>query len=859
MPGSDINQDAAKAGAKAAAKAAAQGKSPEESNRIAKVTTKYYEDAYNVELKGRSHLEEDEKQAYAEAYANARAEGQSGDEARKAGNKAAKKRKEDRIKEEEIKKKKEEEEKRQQEGGLSQTNIAANESTPQASFTSGGMMSVNPIASEVGAGDADISEPSESQMENGEIDMVVMFSILSTHDLKRTKTPQWADGLTENLSVVSSLTWEEGSPVNYANKIFKVFDCSHLKYDSVSGKAITWIEMMDCLEAAVNDIKTTLFDKTKSYGGGTIRFSVAGFLPIEALMYAFSDLLGKSLTNSALYEVFITEAKSNFSFNDFTGNGWTIEVDYACIYEVFSLYFERKLYANEIKMLMGLIEMEHGFDMKTEYLSPKDIAYLDQQEILYGTSLYSYQNLREYLPYKQQEELLWYEYQKAARHAAKVQRMEEEYEFPSTASDAAHTFLGLSSIIISPISLIDAGLHAYEWIKDGDESGAHKIGIAIDLVCCIPFVRIAKFLRGGQFLARAAKTGVPAMIGHKAQILYYKGKSIVVKRAIKLSKKSRDMRRRARFDVNKQTQVVEAGKQRASDAHRELSELVNLKTGQQVDDLTIGMLEKELTSGTLSKEMYQLTMSNLTKAREAFARNGQRLAQLQEKEKALQEVVKRQAQAETQLNKFQVIYTNSWSLVKSSTKYSKLVQEQQRILSEIERLQQANQKLVEDALKPWASEIGSAVKDTFKEWATPFSFKQSFNGFFDKEGWELAMHTEGTLQTLVGSIATVYGAKDWYDRYSEHKQQYYDQLEVQTGLPDELIELVLEDGTIEVTSETILELMAAIDELRGTYGYAPNELNGHVLGLSGSPKSDNQSYGAPRYKVNNPSDLYKFK
>ena len=772
--------------------------SPEADKYLNEVTT---------DLDNRKHpiREQDEKDAYMNAYIQARCQGKSKAEANNEAKKAQMQRREDRKKEDQERKKQEEENKYIQE------NHAANEEALGMSFAPNDMASVSPISSEVGASDADISEQSESQMEQGEINIVLMFSILSSHDLKKTKNSIIEDGLTENLLMPSSLAWEHGSPVNYAEKKFITIDCSHLSFDSVMGKTITQCEMQDCLEEGISQVKTFLEEKTADYSGGTIHFSLAGFIPIDALPFAFAAVINQSLPNESCFDVFVKSAKDNFDFAEFEYNGWHFIVDYACLYEVQTLYFERKLYASEIKQMMRAIEYKLYNFAETGQLPEEDLENgVQPTEILYGNRTYSYEWLKEYYPIRKEEEQLWIEYQKAVTHAARVERKEVEPWFPITGLQAAHKFLGLTSIVCSPISLLDAGLHAIEWIAEGDEYNEHKAAIVIDLVCVIPFVRAGKIIANG---GKMAAVGV----GRGCKLLYYRGSRLIVRMEKGVSKTGRRRLAQKVVKAKRQAKAVENASETAYataketlDKSQKLNPLIqNAEKGITASETTVAEMQKNIfNSGKIFVDNFSQYMSTLKSAKEAFKRNSKELVELKKQQGKLDALYNKQAAASrtaadksVKVNIETQSFTNKslYTLREGQKKYTALIQEEKRIAGEIERLEKANRDMWKEAWKPWTEGgLLPGVKNAFKDWIKPLSPKSTFHQL-RAGGLDRALATESSIQTVLGAV------------------------DVFTDVPSDFVKAYLDDGTEVWTSDTAIELGIEIEEIRAKYGYAKGE------------------------------------
>ncbi len=156
-----VFREAALSGEIARGKAKNAGKSEAEQEQAAALARKSYVDAYDIELKDRKHLTEDEKDAYAKAYANARVEGKSGKEARAEGNKAAKKRRKERP----------EENRRKQEFEQQQIQLAAS------------VNAANMGMSTVDAQDMNMTPIRESQLIGKTIHISLVYSICSKDKL----------------------------------------------------------------------------------------------------------------------------------------------------------------------------------------------------------------------------------------------------------------------------------------------------------------------------------------------------------------------------------------------------------------------------------------------------------------------------------------------------------------------------------------------------------------------------------------------------------------------------------------------------------------------------------------------------
>ena len=692
---------------------------------------------------------------------------------------------------------------------------------------------VTPVASTVEASDVSISNEAESQMERGEINVVLLFSILSTHDLKKTKNSLIEDGLTENLSMAVSLAWEHGSPTNYVEKKFIVVDCSHLAFDSVTGQTITLCDMQDCLEDGINQVKSFLDEEIVKYDGGKIHFTLGGFMPIDALPFAFAAVLKRSLPNESVYDVFVNSAKENFSFAEYEEKKWKLVVDYACLYEVFSLYFERKLYANEIKQMMRAIENKLYDFAETGQLPEKDLENgVAPTEILYGQWIYSYEWLKEYYPVRKEEEQLWIEYQKAIAHAAKVERGEVKPWFPITGMEAVHKFLGITSIAFSPISLVDAAIHAAEWVVEGDENNAHKISIGIDLVCCIPFVRAGRVIAtGGKMTALGVARG--------CKLLMYRGQRLIVRMDKGITQAGR--RRLAKNAVKakkKQQQAVKTA-EKASDKLEQTNEqlqklqpfIKHAETGELASSRIINEMKQNLFhSGTIFVDNFKKYMNTLKAAQSYFKRNSAKLEQLRARQKELEKLAENQQAASRYANQ-QAIQTTistqsyinhaTFTMHQATAKYRALAKEEFKITKEIKKLEKANSDMWAEAIKPWTQgQVLADAKQIFKEWFKPLSLKKTFNDI-KGGGLDAAIATEGALQTVLGGVETF------------------------TGIPSDMVKLFLDDGTVTWTSETAIELGVSIETIRAKYGYEKGE-------NTYNPYAN----GSLRPKVNNPSDLY---
>lgn len=821
-------------------------------------------EAVNKDLDGRSHpMPEDEKNAYAMAYVQARNEGKTHQEALAEGRKGQKKRQEERKREEEERMKREEEEarRREEEKAMREAHAANEEALGMSFDASGAMESFGPTVNEVGANDTDISEESESQMNRGEIDIVLLFSLLSAHDLKSTRVALEDDGLTENLSMVCALRWEDGAPVNYAEKKFFTIDCSHLHYDSVLGTTITPGEMMGCLEGAMGLVYQYLEEAIKPYEGGEVHLSVASFFAIEELLYAFAAISGKDLPNSELYDDFTNVVKKYFNFTDFENNGWKFIVDYACLYEANTLYCERRIWAGEIKMLMNIVELDCGYSVKNEYIPPEIVEnVLDPMVVPYGNARYSYRDLREYLPIRTKEERLWAEYKKAAEHSAAVERGEGEYWFPKSPSEVAHTVLGLTSVILSPLSLVDAGLHVYEWISGGDENNAHKKGIAIDIVCCIPFVRIFKVIKGGNTISRlghaASATGKAALKGlekgvlNNAQLLYYKGKRILLKAPKRLRSHLADRAvAKGTKDVAKRKGIQEGIQNGAADyegAKSRLSELYDLQTGMRLAEDEVGQLEKALTSGKLTEEAYWAKFRQLIRVRDRFDKQKKAFDALKGREEALKKTVNEYEKLVAQGEKVNENIARELEQVwNNSGKYKEWVDLEKKISQQITAIYRANQSITERVLGPWVKVFGAPAGECFKEWAKPvfMTFKDTLKTVKNGKGYERALAVESLTQTIGGAIAAGVGTYSLFNKSPD-----YGALAGITNFDDKIVEIVLDDGTVEWSSDTILELTAAIEQMRGAYGYKDED---------DYRRSQDYSISSTRYKTNSPLDIYK--
>lgn len=593
------------------------------------------------DLDSRSHpMPDDEKNAYAMAYVQARNEGLSHQEALKKGQDAQKQRKKDRQREEEERKQREEEEKKRQEEEQAMREAhAVNEEALGMSFDGSGMDSVNPVASEIGAGDADISDVNESQMESKVIDMAVIFSILSKEDLNYSACKK--DEFTYNVEMMSSLAWEFGNWERHEEEEPPIFvDCNDVTYDSLTGLLPTYDELRDKLEIAVEKMRQRFDDFIDSGFTCDVHLSICGFFPIEALTFALSEVFKHSLPNGTLYEELVTFAKTSYGFfyEDLISKGWSISVDYACLYETHEMFYDKMITSREMLLLWN------RWIRVTESLkcTPKEFNSVSGMEVYYKGFVYDVRALENAYGWKMEEEKALEEYRRLA-HCSNIYGSQSGSVGGGggglTTSDYVHLGLGLTSIVVSPLSLVDAGMHIYEMTQDGDWH--HLIDIGIDIICVIPGVSALKAGKVGSEIAlqttkvtsRAGKafvatkgfvTGVGAL-----------AKASAIEKVVAVGATARTVLRSGRRimdaagdikNFRKAMSQVAKAEEKSAKAQKTLNDVVSEgKTIQQQlkeGPKTIEDLELSLTNSPL-REWESLT-NDFIKYNENFVRNGKK-------------------------------------------------------------------------------------------------------------------------------------------------------------------------------------------------------------------------------------------
>lgn len=719
---------------------------------------------------------------------------------------------------------------------------------------------VTPMASTVDAQDATISEACESQMERGEINVVVMFSLLSLHHLKQTKASLVEDGLTENLSLLFSQSDLYGGPVNYNEKTFITIDCSHLQYDPISGKVVTLSEMMSCLEAGVYKIKQYLSDKISGYSGGTVNFQIASFESIEQLAYSLSSLLGNDLPDDDKHYQFFTDiSKEFFSFSEF--KGWRMNVQYVCLYHVFNFYFVRKLYANEIRQIMAYVEKSKGYYVRHDMIPEHEVVvYLDPIAIDYGHLHCTYGDLRAYLPVRQREEALEAEYHAALRHAAAVERGEEEAKFYKTPLEVAHDVLGLSSIVISPLSLVDGGIHVYEAIETDDPElrKKHLISAGIDLVCCIPFVKLFKVAKectlGAKIwraTASTAKTG-GAFLKHGVQVVTFGGKKIVLKTKISLNSL-------ANKGVSKVSRYTEEVGNKAKKEFEELGE-------NNLDEILASVKGQVKSQAKMRSEAAYIAMAT----DDIIQRDGAKLFLDLSKgifkknvaNQKLLEQLKRLKSIQPWLEKMGVKFGEKGNELQFSMELLKEEEAAAKLVAET--VGKANLNLTKNAFsKLFGGDFLRKAGKGFVENAMPAPLTHSFRSTYKALRGKGEEKIGGALFVELFKQPELWetGIKDLYTIYSvvtsTHKVNY-GSISADTGIPEDLVEVALEDGSKFLTTEQALELEAIIQQVRADYGYAPHEDKNHIDETINEPNKRHEPQNSMEgYHINSPLDILK--
>lgn len=718
---------------------------------------------------------------------------------------------------------------------------------------------VTPMASTVDAQDATISEACESQMERGEINVVVMFSLLSLHHLKQTKASIVEDGLTENLSLFFSQSELYGGAVNYNKKKFITIDCSHLQYDPISGKVITLGEMMSCLEAGVGEIKQYLYEEISGYTGGTVHFQIASFESIEQLAYSLSSLLGNDLPDDdGHYQFFTDIAKEMFSFSEF--KGWRMDVKYVCLYHVFNFYFVRKLYANEIRQIMAYVEKSKGYYVRHDMIPEHEVVvYLDPIAIDYGHLHCTYGDLRAYLPVRRREEALLVEYEAALRHAAAVERGEEEAKFYKTPLEVAHDVLGITSIAFSLLSLADGGLHVYEAVETDDPElrKQHLISAGIDVLCCIPFVKLFKVAKectlGAKIwraTATTAKTG-GAFLKHGVQVVKYGGKKIVLKTKISLNSL-------ANKGVSKVSRYTEEVGNKAKKEFEELGE-------NNLDEILASVKGQVKSQAKMRSEAAYIAMAT----DDIIQRDGAKffldlskgIFKKNVANQKLLEQLKRLKSIQPWLEKMGVKFGEKGNELQFSMELLKEEEAAAKLVAET--VGKANLNLTKKAFSKLFGD--DLLKKAGKAFVDPVPLSRTFRNTYKALKGDSEKKVGGALFKEIFKQPEVWetGVKDLYTIISvatstTNQKVNYGSISADTGIPEELVEVALEDGSKFLTTEQALELEAIIQQIRADYGYAPDEDKFHIDESIDEPDKRHETQNPIEgYHINSPLDIFK--
>ncbi len=404
-----------------------------------------------------------------------------------------------------------------------------------------------PVSSSDGANAASVSDEVETLTDDTETDyyISILFALVP-HDGLVDDNGDYSDpDLRYNKPhLIHSLVWEEhpisqdafekfDEPLKH-NSLKIMADCSEIILEPETGIAILFEdEMLLVIENTLKEIADYIDMFPKSSKKRTVHLMLSGFFPIEDIVFAFSRVMKHHLPNESCYEEFITKAEGIFSFftEQYETEDIQFKVDYTCLYEAYEIQVEAH---KDIKR--AFIEVEYlcqraceqstgGPDnpyMKEYHKNHQDVekAWLERKPLpdpeyraaqLEAEQKGEYFDPSDYIKWqnklwsiKELDELSW-EYRnqlsdEELKEASQIiwQMKWEDYGYdPAMERLRTHLCFAIASIVCSPISLLDAALHAYEMSQDHDPS--HKKEIFIDIVCAIPFVSIfkaAKAVRG---------------------------------------------------------------------------------------------------------------------------------------------------------------------------------------------------------------------------------------------------------------------------------------------------------------------------------------------------------------------------
>ena len=401
----------------------------------------------------------------------------------------------------------------------------------------GNQSPVNPLECTIDACDADLADLVETQMEESDLHLDVIFSIFQDKDLGDRGGGIRNDNTFFNtVHQVHTILYEAGdyempkkndlrkNPDKYKT-IYK--DCSRLYYDLYTGRPFVCEspdsenpvgdinQMMEKLDEVINEIE--LYFIAHQTTKNKVHISVSSFIPIESLAIGLNEVFGYELElndvddfrhNNVEYKKVIKFIRNNYHNRfDYWENelGWEFEVSYSCIYESYDFRISRKIdNVHDPRLGSKIYNIGDGnlysykdiADMLGRQPTSEDLGKIGEgkwNDVYYkiypvNDELYSRSELEHVLRRELTDKELikienggWEDIDGVTEFNWNVQ------DYIKASFTFAHLGLGIASIFVSPIAAVDLGAEIVEMVYFGEYTDPwHWISIGVDVIALLP-------------------------------------------------------------------------------------------------------------------------------------------------------------------------------------------------------------------------------------------------------------------------------------------------------------------------------------------------------------------------------------
>ena len=340
------------------------------------------------------------------------------------------------------------------------------------------------------SGSSSVSQQCQMSVEDSALTLHIdiVFSLMSDVEMGDKSGKLIGENLFNKVHLLHERRWESGEyPKHEITPESIIFiDCSILQYYLETQRIVD--TMTSKLNEAVNRIQRYITSKiTMSVCHGEVHLYIHAFSPAEPLAFALAkvfkcNLDGRKDNFSSTDKRLLDYGKQLVSkFDEYRSSGWKLKVDYGSVWEHKILLVRKP----NVKPALSLGEIEMMLMRMNKFPPSQNEPIVDKENMFtYTFSWIKTPTLDgDTITYTRDELMEQRDYLKYGKsydeHLKDKKKREKERDI-----NTIHLMLGISSIIFTPLALVDAGVHTVEAVSEGSVEN-HWKDIAVDVVCYI--------------------------------------------------------------------------------------------------------------------------------------------------------------------------------------------------------------------------------------------------------------------------------------------------------------------------------------------------------------------------------------